>query len=350
MIRKPLIFLFFLVILMLTVGSVGAQSIVTTDDETTATDGSNVIIFVVICENQAVVNLSGNMDAGDDLYFQLFMGSQGTGEALSALRQVAVDGTYTFSENVAYPEGKTIPGAGFGSLYVSISREGDPENSSFSEYVDDIQDGCAEPQFPLGVSEDIDGDGTTTPVDATLAAAYPGDRLQPILSPFGGVINPGWVPPAIPSEFERPRQATPGIIFAECNDHRMAEPGLVYDTDEVVIFWSWFAQTPELVQEHLNNVDYSVTYYQTLQLPNLDRTEIQEINGDYWIFLYSRLGNLRPGRYYFEYKVQWNAPVSDGYAEYGPGTENPLLISGCGFDMLPNPEGTVISHNSWPYQ
>lgn len=310
--------------------------------------GSTVTILVVICEDQAVVNFSGTMQPGFDLYYQIYAGSQGTGEALTSLRRLQVSGEYSVSERVNYREGVTIAAGGIGSAYVAIARAGAPDSTVYTEFVDDIQDGCADPQF--GIGEGLDAGDATAPTTTTQPSS--------ILSPFGGVINPGYIPPEKPlvvvgprEEFVRPRQETPGIIFAECNAFPVAEPGVLYDTDQIVIFWSWFAATPELVQEHIDNVNYSVTYYGVLPLPEpITRTQIEQRGGDYWVFYYSRLGNLRPGRYYIQYRAWWDQPISDGYANYGPGTGNELEANGCGFQILRNLEDRDVQYSAWPFQ
>ena len=355
MFRKFLLITGLLALLLSMGGAVLAQEDDTTDDETTEPQ-STVSIFVVICEGQAVMNLSGTMLAGFDVYYQIFGGAGGTGDALSTLRRVNADGDFDFSEVVTYPEGSTVAAGGIGSAYVSISREGAPDSSAYNEFVDDLQDGCADPLNPLGVSTPSDGSVTSSD-DGTRGPGTNTGGTSTILSPFGGVLNPNYIPPEKPivqvgprEEFVFPRQETPGLIFAECDAFPVAEPGIVYDSDNTVIYWSWFTDTLEQMEDHIANVDYSVTYYQTLPLPNVIRTEPRLINGNYWTFWYAQLGNLRAGQYYIEYKVRWDAPVFDGFANYGPGTENELLLSGCSFDVRENPDDDPVSLNPWPFQ
>lgn len=359
MLKKALLTgaLLMMVLMLSTTGVVLAQD---DDGTTTTTTTSNVSIFVVICENQAVVNLSGTMQAGYDVYFQVYAGAGTTGEALSNLRQVPADGVYTFSEIVTYPEGQSIAFQGIGSAYISIAREGNSDSTIYETTVDDLQDGCSDPQNPIGVSNDTGGTGTITTADGTVVQS-PGTNssgTSNILSPFGGFLNPNYIPPpeagdvviGARDEFVEPRQETPGLIFAECNDYPVAVPGIVYDTDNVVVFWSWFASTEEQVQDHIDNVNYGVAYYQRVPLPNVVISPIQKIGSNYWVFYYSVLGSLRPGQYYLEITVDWDAPITDGYDNYGPDTDNPFLTSGCGFNVLPNLEGTDVQYNDWPYQ
>src|SRR3990172_5409749 len=63
---------------------------------------SSVNIFYVACENQGVINFDGTMQPGYDIYYQLFSGPSGGGTALTALRQVSVNGSYAVSDQVAY--------------------------------------------------------------------------------------------------------------------------------------------------------------------------------------------------------------------------------------------------------
>lgn len=343
---------------LLSVLLVGGGTLVAQDDTTTSTTSSTVSIFAVICNTQAVVNFNGVMLSSQDIYFQVFSGSQGTGTALSTLRRANVSGNYTFSEVITYPEGQTVPAGGIGSVYVSISRAGSPDNSAYNEYVDDLQDGCADPQYAIGASVAEGGNAFPNSPDTTVSAGTNSSGTSNILSPFGGFLNPNYNPP--PQDdvvvigarriFTEPRQETPGLIFAECNDYPVAVPGLVYDTDDVVVFWSWFARTAAQVQDHIDNALYSVTYYQTLPLPNVEVSPIQQIGGLYWVFYTARLGNLLPGQYYIQYQVAWDSPITDGYSDYGPGTDTEALYSGCGFRVLPNPTGTSIGHDPWPFQ
>ncbi|MEQ8671767.1 MAG: hypothetical protein RLP44_28580 [Aggregatilineales bacterium] len=353
MVKKYISLVILLIMVLAGSGNVLAQ------DDTTTTASSTVSIFAVICNTQAVVNFNGVMLSNQDIYFQVFSGSQGTGTALSTLRRANVTGTYTFSEIITYPEGQTVAAGGVGSVYVSISRAGSPENSAYSEYVDDLQDGCGDPQYALGAS--VAEGGNAIPGSPDVTTGSPGTNsagTSTILSPFGGFLNPNYTPP--PQDdvvvigarriFTEPRHETAGLIFAECNDYPVAVPGLVYDTDDVVVFWSWFAETAEQVQDHINNANYSVTYYQTLPLPNVQVSAIQQIGSFYWVFYTARLGNLLPGQYYIQYQVSWDNAITDGISDYGPGTDTEALYSGCGFRILPNIAGDSIGHTPWPFQ
>jgi hypothetical protein len=301
-----------------------------------------VQIFFVACGDVAIMNLSGTMIAGEDVFYQVFSGSGGTGTALTSLRQVQVDGAFTFSERIAYNTGSTIATGSIGSARVVIARESDSSRTSYDTTVDDLQDGCNNAQNPLGSSLDAGGGAV---------AATPDSSRPTILSPFGGTINSNLVITPEPAvvigvrESDNYRSIDPGLIFAECNAFLpQAKPGVVYDTDNVVIFWSWYAKTQEQVQQHVDNAQYSVTL-NGAPFDNVELLPIQKRGRNYWAFYIARIGNLRPGGYGVQYKLTWGQQISDGYDNYGPGTSRPELTGSCGFHIRRNEAAAQPSYN-----
>src|SRR5690606_35650075 len=135
---------------------------------------------------------------------------------LTALRQLSVTGNYSVSEVATYDNAATVAAGTTASVRVLIAREGNSASTTVGTSINDIQDGCAEPQFQTGTSTNA-GTGTTT----TTAA---GPQIR---SPFGGFLNPGYTPTeAAPvvigaRDVPPPRQQTPGLIFAECDEYPM---------------------------------------------------------------------------------------------------------------------------------
>ncbi|MCB9454494.1 MAG: hypothetical protein H6671_00745 [Anaerolineaceae bacterium] len=305
---------------------------------------SNVEYFFVACENQAVMNLSGEMGAGYDVYYQVFSASSGTGNALTALRQVSVNGTYAFSERVPYNSGATVAFAAIASAKIIIAREGNPSSTIYETTVDDLQDGCADPLNALGTSLDS-GSETANQVDT-------GPGIQ---SPFGGIINPNINATPEPlvvigaRQIAQPgRSQTPGMIFAQCNAFPRANPGVLYDNDNVVVFWSWFAKTRAQVEDHIAHAQYSVTL-NTAPFTNVVASPIELRNGDYWVFFSAQVGHLSPGKYGVEYKLTWDTAISDGYADYGPETDNLSENGDCTFFITPNPDNIRITDYNGSY-
>ncbi len=241
---------------------------------------------------------TGTMPTGYDLYYQMFSAASGGGSAMTSLRQVQLDGAYAFSETIPYTTGSTVATGAVASIRVIVGREGNPSSAIMNTTVDDVQDGCNNPQNPVGTSIDL---GTTAAVVSTGSSAG-----GSIFSPFGGVINPPApaAPVATPQALvvigaretvETGRSETAGVIFAECNQFmEAANPGILYDTDTITIFWSWFAKTPELVQEHIDNAGYAVAL-NNVALPTITVSPIEQRGRNFWVFYTHDVGQLGVG-------------------------------------------------------
>ena len=293
---------------------------------------SSVNVFYVACENQGVINFDGTMQPGFDIYYQLFSGPSGGGTALTSLRQVTVNGTYAVSDQVSYASGQTIAAGGTGSARVVIAREGSPTSTTLDTTVNDLQDGCNNPRNPLVSSTDAGSGSSTTDAEPTEGVRSPtGGRLS-IVVPRNPIVVIG-----VPQPVGRSNK--PGEIFAECDQYRqISDPGILYDDDSIMIFWSWYARTPEQIQQHLDNAIYEVKF-QTAPLKNVLVSPVQQIGANYWVFYTAQVGNLSPGKYGVEFKLNWSQPTSDGYDDYGPGTNNLRFNSTCTFEIQRTPFG-----------
>ncbi len=312
---------------------------------------SNVDILFFACETQAVIDLSGTMDPGFDLYYQVFRNAGATGEQLTPLRRVPVDGDYAVSDRVNYSGEATLGFSQIASVSVGIAREGNPDSTTFETVVDDLQDGCAEPTNPLVGS-----------VEAQQQGAESGEEVvhSGILTPDGGFLNPRVVrdPADEPivqigareSDIERlepeGRTANPGLIFAECQENPEADPGIIYDTDPILVFWSWFAKTPQQVRDHIEHAQYDVKLNGQI-FPRVDVSPVVQRQGLYWVFYTVNLGDAwEPGTYGISFNITWDEPISDGFEEFGPGTDNERYSSGCEFQVQPNPWGIDVVHQN----
>ena len=310
---------------------------------------SNVQIFFVACDTRGVMNVSGNMDAGSDVFYQIFAGAGGTGTPLTNMRQLQVDGAYAVSDVMNYNAGSTVAAGGTASAKVYIARESGVTASSTPFVVDDVQDGCNNPQNALVTSTDAGAGGTTTTTTTTGGSN--------ILSPFGGVINPTVTTAPQPLVVIGPRtqvnplrSATPGVIFAECDQNLPgAAPGLLYDNDNITIFWSWFAKTEQQVQDHLAQAQYDVSL-NTAPLQNVGISPItQPNNRNFWVFYTAPIGHLKPGQYGVAMRLTWKQAISDGFDDFGPGTDTEEIFSTCTFQIDKNPQNQNITDYNLMY-
>jgi len=310
---------------------------------------SSVQIFFVTCDTRAVMNVSGNMDAGSDVFYQIFSGAGATGTPLTNLRQLQVDGAYAVSEVVNFNSGSTVAAGGTASAKVYIARESGVTASSTPFTVDDIQDGCNNPQNSVVTGTDA-GAGGTTSTTTTVGGSN-------ILSPFGGVINPSVSVTPQPLvvigariNVNSNRSATPGVIFAECDQNLPgAAPGLLFDNDNILIFWSWFAKTQQQVEDHLAQAQYDVSL-NTAPLIEVGITPITRPNNrNYWVFYTANIGRLRQGQYGVALRLTWKQAISDGFDDFGPGTETEELFSTCTFQIERNPQNENVTNFNLMY-
>lgn len=307
---------------------------------------STISWFYTACEDRMVIDLSGTIQSGYDVYFQAFDGFGGTGNALTGLRRVAVSGDYSISQVVPWLGGETRVLGTPVSVVIRMARETDPEDTIFNEPSDDFLAACAEPASTL-----VDGE------DLTSGEVAIGDVISSagIFTPSGSLLNPVFFSSPEPivqigardSDIKIPgRTANPGLIFAECSDIAGADPGVLFDTDEIVVYWSWFARTPELVESHIANSSYVITLNgQTFNDVNV--SPIQQVSGssNWWVFYTVNLGDAwQPGTYGIQFNLSWVIPINDGYDDYGPGTPNEVLKSGCLFTIQENPYGLEIMY------
>ena len=191
-----------------------------------------------------------------------------------------------------------------------------PSRIDFSYVLTDVQDGCNNPQNRLVTSTDVGGGTSST------TSGSPGVTTS-ILAPNGGLLNPNLSPePAVvvgARLSDRFRSDTPGLIFAQCDAYPLAEPGIIYDNDDVIIYWSWFAKT----QDEISRRSTTRSTRSSSTPPTLPMTSAAnpvQRNGDYWIFYTATVGHLRRGITKSASCMTWANAINDGYDDYGPGT------------------------------
>ena len=306
---------------------------------------STIEWFYSACEDRMVIDFQGTMQAGYDIYFQAFDRFGGTGDPITGLRRVSVNGDYAAAQEIYWLNRETRGRGTPISVVIRMARENDPDDTIFQEPSDDFLGDCAEPGSTL--------------TDEQIASGQPavGDLIASsgVFTPEGGLLNPIYyqAPEPIvqigarPSESDVPgRTANPGLIFAECASVEGADPGVIYDTDEITVFWSWFAKTAAQVESHIANAQYAIRLYGQ-PFPDVKVSEIKQIpdSRNWWVFYTVKLGDKwKPGAYEINFSLSWLNPITDGYADFGPGTENERIDGGCRFRIQRNPYGLEVIH------
>lgn len=336
-----------------------------------AEPASSVNWFWAICDTRAVVDLDGTMAAGDDVFIQFFRETQASGAPLSGLIQIGARGAFRTSQVVNYPAGTVLAPGQFGSMRISIARANNPQNASFTTVVDDVFDTCIEPSNPVGTITTVGSDGTATGATGFVDPET-GQNVNPIagrpirhsgiLKPGSGFLNEVFAVPAEqpvqigarPSANvrEQGRTTNPGLIFAECAQFPGADPGRIFDTDNIRVFWSWFGRTAAQVRDHIAKAQYEVLFespgFPPQAFPNVVVSPIvRREDGRFWVFYTVDLGTAyRPGVYRVNYRVTWSEPTFDGFENFGPGTENEELRGHCVWTVEPNPYGVPVAYEN----
>jgi len=344
--------------------SVWAQ---TTTTATESAPTSNINWLFSACDNRGVVDLTGTMQANYDIYIQMYRETGARGVALSDLIRVPVNGTFQVSQVLNYPSGQVLGIGQFASLKISIARESDPTSSLYSTIQDDVYDTCITPAYGT-VATTVAGTGTTgtgtaiNPTTGQTVTANVGEVISRsnVLKPGGGYLNRVFAQPregvvqigARPSLNVREigRVGDVGLIFAECDQFAGANPGRLFDTDNLTVFWSWFAKTAAQVRDHQAQVQYVVQiemlgapgqFFQSVQVSPIARLE----DGNYWTFYTVNMGSgWKPGLYRINYRATWLQAITDGYDDFGPATENEVVTGFCVFNIEANPYGTAVTH------
>jgi len=318
---------------------------------------STVNYFFTACESSVVVELDGTMSSSLDVYVQIFSQPNASGDALTGLTRTNVSGgTYDVTRVINFSGGQIAATGQLISMRVVLAPIGSPDNVLYEDIVDDFQDGCgatgADAVQLTGTSAGT-GVGVDPRTGETVNVA-PGEVIisSGIYRPDGGILNEVFaveqeavvqIGARLSDRIEEIRYRTNnvGLIFAECNDYPLADPGTIFDTDTVRVYWSWFASEAELVFDHIRNANYTVTV-EGRPFTNINVGPVVRLDdGNYWVFYTADFPprGWRPGNYSVGFFLNWRNPISDGFEEFGPGTENESFSTNCDFRITPNPWG-----------
>ncbi len=131
---------------------------------------------------------------------------------------------------------------------------------------------------------------------------------------------------AVPAE-DKPTDFVPANCEENGEEHQTVEEGA-----EIILYWHWVAETGAQIEEHVEHVEYEITLDgRPIDWLKAETRDMYEGNmSRYW---YLSLGNLPEGTYQVDYRITWDEPITDGFTEYGPGTDNEVLEYGCTFTV-----------------
>lgn len=178
--------------------------------------------------------------------------------------------------------------------------------------------------------------GTATAL--ALPTLTPVPSITPLISPTPSVpfIGITFTPSGEGVGSEGNTGSQQGVdVLAYCDNKAFGRPAPANLTAGATIdvFWSWFASTPEQVQQHVDNAVYDVSVDGT---PLSDWGQYggsvrKQNDGNYYKYWYVPFGPLAAGQHTITYRVTWNAQITDGYDVFGPGTNRESEAGTCTF-------------------
>ncbi len=140
---------------------------------------------------------------------------------------------------------------------------------------------------------------------------------------------------AIPTLRVRGTLYTDVLAYCDLPDFRKEEGGKTFQrSTQLTVYWSWFANTPEQVRDHIDYSQYDVK----LNGKPIDgwrnyRTDVIKREGKYWVYWFVSVGALAPGDYKVEYRVTWTQKIDDGEKTFGPGGAEESNTGTCAFTV-----------------
>jgi len=135
-----------------------------------------------------------------------------------------------------------------------------------------------------------------------------------------------------------PRRSTlrgPNDVLADCDKPNGEARKTFTEGTPITIWWSWFAKTPEQLQDHINYSEYTVTIdgKALSDYKNFQSNVARQSDTNYWVYWFIPIGKATLGEHKFTYKVTWRQKITDGYKTFGPGGSKETETGTCAFTV-----------------
>ncbi len=153
------------------------------------------------------------------------------------------------------------------------------------------------------------------------------------------------LPTAVATETEPPTATPAGPtapprldvnVFAFCDDASFGipAPSDLPPGSTIKIYWAWFASTQAYLREHMSNATHELRVNGEA-IPNVNRYRgnPRTSGSQHVVYWYVPYGPLAAGEHRITYRVTWTNAISDGYANYGPGTAIEFEEESCTIDV-----------------
>ncbi|GAB4526743.1 MAG: hypothetical protein OHK0046_43770 [Anaerolineae bacterium] len=125
-------------------------------------------------------------------------------------------------------------------------------------------------------------------------------------------------------------------VFAMCNNTALGSPAPTNlgAGSTIDVFWAWYVRDADLVDQHVEAVNYEVRVNGTL-LSNWRQygTSVVQVGDQFAKYWYVPFGPLQAGDYTITYRATWSETITDGWDNFGPGTRNVQEEGACNFTV-----------------
>jgi len=179
-------------------------------------------------------------------------------------------------------------------------------------------------------------DQTATALAFNAQQITPFSSSEPTNGPLGGPTGgplPGTPTAAVPVGNASSQEGVD--VLAYCDNPIFGSPA---PTDLAVgstvdVYWSWYATTLDLLQDHIDAASYTVTLDGTRLNITFQPAPREQSDGRYYQYYYARTEPLTRGQHTIQYTVAWDRAISDGESNYGPGTTRITETGTCTFTV-----------------
>lgn len=157
---------------------------------------------------------------------------------------------------------------------------------------------------------------------------------RPLGGPTGGPLaaNTPTTPPSGPAVTQNNVD-----VLAYCDDRSfgLPPPTNLAPGSTIDIYWSWYARTADQLRDHLDAAVYDIRL-DGVPLTNW-RSYAQPFrtgpDGNIYVDFFAPSQPLERGEHRITYSLTWTRAISDGYAEFGPGTPRVSETGTCTFTI-----------------
>jgi hypothetical protein len=157
---------------------------------------------------------------------------------------------------------------------------------------------------------------------------------RPLGGPTGGPLPSRSGTPGSSSGNVSTQQGVDVLAYCDDPSYGSPPPTNLASGSTIDIFWSWYAATPELIQDHIDAVTYDVRLDgRALSNWRQYAVALRQEGGRYYQYWFVPAGPLSSGEHTITYNVTWSEAISDGFDEFGPGTGNISQSGSCTFTV-----------------